>query len=320
MCTTIGFSYKEGMVFGRTLELGISLDHKILVVPKNQKDFITGVGITFPSKYATMGSGFFTIASFGDGINEKGLMGSSNFIPKYASFAKEAIDKKLNMTTSNAFDYLLSRCEDVDEVREEAKKIRLLAKAGEDTSTSNHFFFMDASGNKVVLEPSEGVLICHDNPYGVLTNSPDFGWHATNLKNYLHLRPENREERTFNGINVTKFGEGTGMMGLPGDFTPPSRFVRAAYFVSSTPKNLDRESALLQGLRILSQFDIPSGSVVEPKENHQDQALYTSMMDTKTKTYLIKCHDNINVQAFRLEDYENETEIKFISLEKSMIL
>ncbi len=318
MCTTIGFSYKEGRVFGRTLELGISLDNKILFVPKNHTDFILGDGVKFSSKYATLGSGFFNIPSFGDGINEKGLMGSSNFFPKYASFSKEAVDGKLNMTTSHAFDYLLSRCENIAEVKEEAAKIILLEKVNEDTSTSNHFFFMDAKGDKLVLEPNQGVLVCHENPYGVLTNSPDFGWHETNLKNYIHLKPENIEQGNFNGVTLSKFGEGTGMVGLPGDFTPPSRFVRAAYFVSSTDKTMEREAAILQGFRILSQFDIPKGSVVDPRENHQDEALYTSMMDTKNLTYFIKCHENINLQAFQLDHFKDEKEIQFIPLKKTM--
>lgn len=114
MCATIGFAYREGMVFGRTLELGVSLDNKILMVPKNTKDFTRAKDMNFSTKYSVIGSGFFDIASFGDGINEKGLMGSTNFFPGYASFAKESMEGKINMTTSNAFDYLLSRCANVD--------------------------------------------------------------------------------------------------------------------------------------------------------------------------------------------------------------
>lgn len=321
MCTTIGFSYKEGMVFGRTLEIGVILDNKILYVPKDSIDFIDTIETKFSSKYATIGSGFFDISSFGDGINEVGLMGSSNFFPKYASFSKEPIVGKLNMTTSNAFDYLLTRCKDVNEVKEKAKNIILLEKGnGQDISTSNHFFFMDAKGDKVVLEPKDGVLAVYDNPYGVLTNSPDFHWHVTNLKNYINLKSHNIEEANINGEEVLKLGEGTGMLGIPGDFTPPSRFVRAAYFVSNTDKELERNSAILQGFRILSQFDIPKGAVIDPKEKHEDEALYTSIMDTKKGSYFIKCHENINIQGFNLEDFTDEKDIKFITLEKDMRL
>ncbi|OLS03240.1 linear amide C-N hydrolase [Tissierella creatinophila] len=322
MCTTIGFKYKEGFVFGRTLEIGIKMDNKILYVPAGKEDFIEAKGLKFPSKYATIGTSFFDITSFGDGINEMGLMGSNNFLPGYASFSKHPVIGRISMTISNAFDYLLTRCKDVDEVRERAEKIVILnhGEDEEDKSTSSHFFFMDANGKGIVLEPQEGTLIAHDNPYGVLTNSPEFPWHVTNLKNYINLRPQNTEKGNFNGETLSKLGEGTGMIGLPGDFTPPSRFVRAAYFVSNTPKALDRTSAILQGFRILSQFDIPTGSVIDPIENHADETLYTSIMDTKKCAYFIKCHDNISIQPFYLDDYKDAKDIKTIKLRKVMDL
>lgn len=110
------------------------------------------------------------------------------------------------------------------------------------------------------------------------------------------------------------------MLGIPGDFTPPSRFVRAAYFVANTDKSLERESAILQGFRILSQFDIPKGAIVDPKEGHTDETLYTSLMDSKSKKYFIKCHNNIDIQGFSLEDFKDEGDIKFIELKKNMDL
>lgn len=317
MCTTIGYSYKSGQVFGRTLELGMVLDNKIIFVPKN-RDIIATLEENYKSKYNTIGSGFFNISSFGDGINEMGLMGSNNFFPGYASFSPKPVEGLVNTTTPNAFDYLLTRCKDVDEVKEEAKNIILLEKMGEEESSANHFFFMDKKGSKVVLEPKAGRLIAYDNPYGVLTNAPDFYWHITNLKNYINLKPENTKEANFNGSKVTQFGEGTGMLGLPGDFTPPSRFVRAAYYVSNSDKNLNRDNAILQAFRILSQFDIPEGAIIDPIEKHQDETLYTSTMDTGQLSYHIKCHTNINLQNFYLEDFKDETEVKFIELNKTM--
>lgn len=319
MCTTIGYSYKSGKVFGRTLELGMVLDNKILFVPKD-KEIIVTLKKKYKSKYNTLGSGFFDIASFGDGINEMGLMASSNFFPGYASFATESIEGMINTTTSHAFDFLLTRCKDINEVKEEAEKVLLVEKMGNQESAPNHFFFMDSKGNTVVLEPKEGRLIAYENPYGVLTNAPDFLWHTTNLKNYINLKPENTKEGFFNGIKVAQFGEGTGMLGLPGDFTPPSRFVRAAYYISNTDKTLSRNSAILQGFRILSQFDIPEGAITDPIEKHQDETLYTSIMDTEQYSYNIKCHTNIDIQSFYLEDFKDERDIKFVELNKSMKL
>ena len=136
----------------------------------------------------------------------------------------------------------------------------------------------------------------------------------------MHLQAENRESKKFNGANISKLGEGTGMLGIPGDFTPPSRFVRAAYFVSNTPKDLPREEAIVQGFRILSQFDIPKGAIVDPIEEHRDETLYTSIMDTKNMTYFIKAHNNMNIQKFNLEDYKSQDEVKFIKVKKTMEL
>lgn len=319
MCTTIGFKYKEGQVFGRTLELGMVLDNKILYVPKDSEIIKVSDGY-LKTKYNCIGSGFFDVASFGDGINEAGLMGSNNFFPKYASFAKEVVEDKINTTTAFAFDLLLTTCQNVNEVKSLAKKINLVEELNEEKSAANHFFFMDKNGNKVVLEPKDGKLLAYENPVGVLTNAPSFDWHLTNLQNYVNLQASNIDETSYNDFKVSKFGEGSGMLGIPGDFTPPSRFIRASYFLSKTDKNLNRDQALLQGFRILSQFDIPEGSIVDEKEKHEDQTLYTSMIDTKTFTYHIKCHNNINIQSFSLNDYSKEKEIKFIQLEKKMEL
>lgn len=322
MCTTIGFKYNEGYVFGRTLEVGIKLDDKVVYVPADTKDFIEAKGINFPSKYAAIGTSFFDIASFGDGINEVGLMGSNNLLPGYASFAKHPVIGKLNITMSNAFDYLLTRCKDVDEVRERAAKMVILEQGEDekDVSTPMHFFFMDKTGKGIVLEPKEGFLIAHYNPYGVLTNAPEFPWHVTNLKNYINLQAENVESGSFNGKGLSKFGEGSGMIGLPGDFTPTSRFVRSVFFVSNTPKDLDRNSAILQAFRILGQADIPTGAVIDKTTGHADETLYTSVMDTKEGAYFIKHHDNINLQSFYLDDFKDEKEIKIVEIKKTMNL
>ena len=319
MCTTIGFKYNEGQVLGRTLEIGMALDNKILYVPKGY-ELVETDDQNYASKYAVLGTGFFDFVSFGDGINDQGLMGSSNFFPGYASFSEERVTGKLNITTAHAFDYFLSQAKSVSEVRELASTLNLVAEDKTGPSGGNHFFFMDKSGDTVVLEPKDGVLMMYSNPYGVLTNSPEFSWHTTNLKNYVQLKPENIESVDYNGALVSKFGEGTGMLGLPGDFTPPSRFVRAAYFVSNTAKDLSRVPAILQGFRVLSQFDIPKGAIIDPKEKHEDTTLYTSMMDTGSLSYHVKCQDNINLQNFSHADFESETDVKFVKLNKEMNL
>lgn len=322
-CTTVGFAYKEGQVFGRTLEFGKAFDNTVAYIPADTKDFIKAKDKNFDSKYATIGTHFFDLDPLGDGINEEGLMGSSNLLPAYATFTKEINENKINLVTTQAFSYLLTRCKNIEEVRKEAENLVIIEpeESGlQQTANQMHFFFMDAKGNKLVLEPKDGRLMAYDNPYGALTNAPEFPWHETNLKNYLNIRPENIDEQNVNGKIITKFGEGSGAVGLPGDFTPPSRFIRSAYFVSNTPKDLERNAAILQVFRILSQSDIPTGAVVDPKEGNNDETIYTAVMDTKEKAYFVKYHDNINIQSFYMNDLKDLTEITNLDVQKEMEL
>lgn len=128
MCTTIGFPYNEGVISGRTLEVGTSLDNHVTYIPKNFENLIPTIETTYTSKYAVLGTGFFHLSSFGDGINEVGLMGSNNLLPGFASYAKEPDEGKINLTIAPAFSYLLSRCATVAEVRIEAKKLHVVAE------------------------------------------------------------------------------------------------------------------------------------------------------------------------------------------------
>lgn len=323
MCTTVGFSYKDGHVFGRTMEFGVDFDNTVVYIPKKIEGFIKTKDKNYASNYATIGTQLKDLASIVEGINEKGLVGSANLLPNYASFADKETEGKINLETKEAFSYLLTRCKDIEEVKKEAEKMVIIKTEGsslEKLANELHFFFMDAMGNKIVLEPKNGRLMMYDNPYGVLTNAPEFPWHETNLKNYLTIQPENIEERTINGTTITKFGEGSGAFGLPGDFTPPSRFIRSAFFVSNTPKNMKRNAAILQGFRILSQSDIPIGAVIDSKNGSEDEAIYTAVMDTKNKGYFIKYHDNINIQSFYLDEYKDKTTVTVLEVQKEMSL
>lgn len=299
MCTAIGFKYRNGSVFGRTLELGMKLNNKILFVPKGNEE----INKTLEKpKYNTLGTGFEGIVSFGDGINDQGLMGSLNFYPIENVFNEKSEENKFNMISDTAFNFLLTTCKDVNEVKEKAKSINILANdpVTNQASFMNHFMFMDKDGNSVVLEPQGSEFVVFDNPYGVLTNAPEFDYHVKNLSNYVNLKPVADESK------IKPFGLGSGMLGLPGDFTPASRFVRAWYFVSNTDKNMESTDALMQAFRILNQFDIPKGAIIDPVNNHNDETLYTSTMDSTNLTYHLKCQSNTNIQSFNLKDFKDE--------------
>jgi choloylglycine hydrolase len=132
-----------------------------------------------------------------------------------------------------------------------------------------HYVVYDASGKCIVIEYVDGKLHVYDDVLGVITDSPMFDWHMTNLRNYVNFSLQNVPPVEVGGIKLTGFGQGTGMLGMPGDFTPPSRFVRAvAYSTSVLPSQTGGE-AVLQAFHILNNFDIPRGSTRdEGKDAH----------------------------------------------------
>ena len=136
-----------------------------------------------------------------------------------------------------------------------------------DVSSPFHYIVYDKSGQSIVIEPINGKLIVHDNPIGVLTNSPSFDWHMTNLRNYIHLTPNNSAPMKLEDIVLSPIRQGSGMMGLPGDFTPPSRFVRAAAFAAAAIPVENANEAVFQAFHFLNQFDIPKGVARQVDKN-----------------------------------------------------
>jgi choloylglycine hydrolase len=102
-------------------------------------------------------------------------------------------------------------------------------------------------------------VMVHENPLGVLTNSPELTWHLTNLSNYVNLKPGSIPPHNMGPVDLKAFGGGSGMLGLPGDMTPPSRFVRAAFFQNTAPRLETTKQTVAQAFHLMNQFDIPVG-------------------------------------------------------------
>jgi choloylglycine hydrolase len=130
-----------------------------------------------------------------------------------------------------------------------------------------HYIVHDASGKSIVIEYVGGKLNVYDNPLGVFTNSPAFDWHMTNLRNYVNFSMTNVPPVKLGSIKLEPFGQGSGMLGLPGDLTPPSRFVRAVAFSQSVLPSKTGNGAVLEAFHILNQFDIPKGAAREHEKD-----------------------------------------------------
>ncbi len=150
-----------------------------------------------------------------------------------------------------------------------------------------HFVINDPSGASLVVEYMHGEMRMFDNKVGVMTNSPNYDWHLLNLRNYANLTPEAGRPRSIDGVSLAPFGAGSGMLGLPGDFTPPSRFVRAVAFVNTMEPVKDAAEAVNAASRMLNNFDIPKGLVREgtPEDFHLGYTQWSVIGDMTHRVY-----------------------------------
>jgi choloylglycine hydrolase len=305
-CTGITIKPKDGsVIFARTLEFAADLKSNVIVVPRGTEYVGTAPGdqpgLRWKTKYGTVGVNAFDLPVVVDGLNEKGLHVGLFYFPGFAEY-QDVKDADVGKTLApwEIGSYLLGTCQDITDAVAAARGVLVGDVMQKDMGfvPPVHLIVTDASGKSVVLEHVGGELKVHDNPFGVMTNSPTFDWHMTNLSNYVTLSKKNMEKIDLAGKEIKGLGQGSGMLGLPGDFTPPSRFVRAVAF-SKTAQPVERaRDGVLQAFHILNQFDIPKGAAqgIEHGQEVYDYTLWTSAADLKNLRYYFRTFDNSRIR------------------------
>lgn len=323
-CTGIQIKAKDNtFVNGRTVEFGMPLQLSAIVIPRNYTFHGTlpdgKDGLTYRSKYAALGGNSFGEAAIMDGINEKGLVAAAFYFPGYAQYSKTGQVYSRQLSPTQFTNWLLTQFATVDEVKQNLKSVSIAPTTpkGWPGLPPFHYIVYDRSGKSMVIEPIQGELKIYDNPLGVVTNSPDFNWQMTNLSNYINLSPFNALPVTVDGVKLQQFGEGSGLRGLPGDFTPPSRFVRAALFSVSAIPVANASAAVLQTFHILNQFDIPVGAVRSMRNNQIDAeyTLATTVKDPQNLRYYFRTYDDQTIKVINLKAFDLDAkQIKTISM------
>jgi choloylglycine hydrolase len=152
----------------------------------------------------------------------------------------------------------------------------------------------DAFGKSLVIEYIKGELKLYDNPLGVMTNSPSFDWQMTNLRNYVHLFTPQPIKISLHGVELFPTGQGSNFWGLPGDFTPPSRFVRLVTLSQTAHPEKTATDGVNLAINIINNITIPRGSVVEEKGDAKqfEYTQWTTVCDlTNTRLYY-RTYDN----------------------------
>ena len=315
-CTGIRLHNADGsFVHGRTVEFGIPLDMDFAVVPRGY-DFVgqtpLGEGKKWTSKYGAAGVIVFGNLGIMDGLNEKGLAVGAFYFPTEAKYTPTTADNQgRSMSAVDFSNWLLTQFASVDEVRKaieagDAVVAPTLLPGWPPQVQPFHWIVYDRSGKSLVIEPIDGKLVLFDNPLGVLTNSPTFDWHMTNLRNYIALNPRDVPPVKLDDTTFQSFGMGDGMLGLPGDFTPPSRFVRAAVFSATAIPAANAIAGIFSGFHVLNNFDIPVG-VARANENGKtaaDETEFTIMRDPQNLRLYYKTHADQTIRMVDLNKFD----------------
>jgi len=264
-CTGITLHTMEDLpVTARTIEWAATpLNAMYVVVPRGHKQqsyLPNGMqqGKKFVAQYGYVGVAVEDPAFIMEGVNEAGLGAGLFYFPEYGQYAPYDEKWKAQSLSDMQFvAWVLSSFATIDELKAAIPQVRIIGT--DPRSSTVHWRITEASGKQVVLEIVNQQVHFYDNPLGVLTNSPNFQWHLINLNNYVNLSAGSINQRQVGSLALNAFGGGSGLHGLPGDMTPPSRFIRAAFFQSTAPKLPNTDATVVQAFHLLNNFDIPVG-------------------------------------------------------------
>ena len=307
-CTGIRLMAEDGgPVIGRTMEFGFDVHSKVVVVPAGTELTSSladkSKGMRYATKYGMVGANVLGMKVIIDGVNEKGLYVGGFYFPGYASYADpDPAKASITLAPEDYGTWLLANFASVAEVKANFNKVIIVPNpikeiGGE--SFPGHFIVHDSTGASVVIEPIDKTLKIYDNPIGAMSNSPAFDWHVTNLRNYANLTVTNAPPVAMAGIKLTQFGQGSGLHGIPGDFSPPSRFVRAVAYSQSAQKLPTAKETVLQVFHIMNAFDIPVGAVrdVHDDEVHYDYTVWTTVSDLKNIRWAFRTYNDQSIRS-----------------------
>lgn len=294
-CTAVDIMAADNTVIaGRTMEWAYDMKWTLVSQPKGTELALTAPSdlglptVNVATKYAVVGvsAGVIPGVTLLEGQNSEGLGMSGNFLPGFTEYQTVTKDDKNYVSVLTFGSWALGNHATVAELRAALPGIKVWWDASLPSGPTPpyiHMVFTDRSGDGMIVEYVGGALNIHDNQAHVLTNAPTYDWHLLNLRNYLNLSSMGVSDREFGESNVTALGQGGGAMGLPGDYTPPSRFVRAAFMRHWITPPKDGDEAIQAIGHILNTVDIPYG-VAQSKDNNDIVSDYTQWVAIKDLT------------------------------------
>lgn len=309
MCTAVTYRTKDHY-FGRNLDYEFGFGESVTITPR---DFIFHFRRMAPMEHHYAMIGMAVISSeyplYFDATNEYGLsMAGLNF-PHSAKYMPEDTGKE-NVTPFELIPWLLGSCKTVAEAQLKLNNANIadIPFSKEYPLSPLHWILADAE-RCVVIEQTEDGLLVHDNPLGILTNEPPFPFHMMNLSNYLNVTAAEVESRFSPSLSLKAYSRGMGGLGLPGDLSSASRFVKAAFTKLNSVSKDSESASISQVFHILESVAQQQGCV--KVGNLYEKTIYTSCCNTNKGIYYYTTYENRQITGVRLHGVDLNTEKLF---------
>lgn len=296
MCTAATYQTR-GFYMGRTLDYEFSYGDEIAVTPRNYEFQFRHMG-SVSSHYAMIGMAHVAddYPLYYDAMNEKGLgMAGLNFVGN-AAF-QEVSDSCDNVAQFEFIPWVLCQCASLTEVRELLNRMHLVGTpfSPQLPAAQLHWLIADKSGSLTVECMADGLHI-YDNPVGVLTNNPPFDKQLFHLNDFMHLSPKQPENTFSSNLNLQTYSRGMGALGLPGDLSSASRFVRVAFTKMNSRSGDSENESVSQFFHILGSVDQQRGCC-EVADGKYEITLYTSCCSADTGIYYYTTYENHQISG-----------------------
>lgn len=301
MCTAITYTTKDHY-FGRTFDWEVSYGEKITFTPRNYP-FVFRKMPKMESHYAMLGIAVVVkeYPLYYDAVNEAGLgMAGLNF-PNNTDY-KDLREDKENITPFELIPWILGQCATVREARKKLEQINLVKISFSEQFPLSplHWIIADKEESITVECVKEGLKV-YDNPVGVLTNNPPFDMQLFYLSNFMQISRNEPQNFFADGLELVPYSRGMGGIGLPGDWSSASRFVKAAFTKMNSLSGESEEESVSQFFHILGSVEQIRGCILlEKRDDGQDIyeiSIYTSCCNLDKGVYYYKTYDNSSVSC-----------------------
>lgn len=291
MCTAATYKTAD-FYFGRTLDYEFSYGEEIVIMPRRFALHFRHMG-EMQEHYAIIGMAHVAENTplYYDAINEKGLgMAGLNFVGN-ASY-KAAAPGKENVASFEFIPWILSQCATVAEARKLLEKMNLVDESFAPSLPASQLHWIIADKDSAItVECVKDGLHVYDNPAGVLTNNPPFDQQMLQLNNYMHLSPKSPVNQFSDKLPLSHYSRGMGALGLPGDLSSQSRFVRVAFVKLNSISGKTEEESVSQFFHILGSVDQQRGCC-EVSQGKYEYTIYTSCCNASKGIYYYTTYDN----------------------------